>query len=96
VLGKPSREALSSAQRLIGVPADGMVVVGDDPSLDIAMARRGGAFSVLVTTGIAGREGLHALPEAWRPDLVVESLGEMWRLYRGANATSTSIQGAEL
>ena len=41
VLGKPSREALSSAERLIGVPADGIVVVGDDPGLEIAMARRG-------------------------------------------------------
>jgi NagD protein len=96
VLGKPSREALSCARRLIGVPADGMVVVGDDPSLDIAMARRGGALSVLVTTGIAEREALYALPESWRPDLVVENVGEMWRLYRGADATSTSIEGAEL
>ncbi len=96
VLGKPSREALSSAERLIGVPADGIVVVGDDPGLEIAMARRGGALSVLVTTGIAEREALYALPESWRPDLVVENVGEMWRLYRGADATSTSIEGAEL
>jgi 4-nitrophenyl phosphatase len=96
VLGKPSREALSSAERLIGVPADRIVVVGDDPGLEIAMARRGGALSVLVTTGIAGREVLYALPESRRPDLVVANVGEMWRLYRGADATSTSIPGAEL
>jgi len=96
VLGKPSREALSSAERLIGVPADGIVVVGDDPGLEIAMARRGGALSVLVTTGIAESAALYALPESRRPDLVVGNVGEMWRLYRGADATSTSIHGAEL
>jgi 4-nitrophenyl phosphatase len=93
---KPPTE-LAAAKRLIGVPIDRMVVVGDDPSLEIAMARRAGAFSVLVATGIAGREGLHALPEAQRPDLMVENVGEMWRLYRSTDATSTSsIQGAEL
>lgn len=95
VLGKPSREAITSARRLLGVPTDRMVVVGDDPGLDIFMARRAGVFSVLVTTGMAERGRLHALPEAHRPDLMVENVGEMWRLYRGETSAS-SIRGAEL
>jgi len=88
LLGKPSREALGSAERLLGVPADRIVVVGDDPSLEVAMARRGGALSVLVTTGITGTEMLAALPEPQRPDIVVDDMSQFWRLYQGAGAAS--------
>ena len=41
VLGKPSLLALRAASRRLGVVPARMVVVGDDPTLEVAMARAG-------------------------------------------------------
>lgn len=69
VVGKPSMTALKVACERLGVlPAD-VAVVGDDPTLENAMALRGGAFSVGVHTGLFGAEDFAALPEGRRPHL---------------------------
>ncbi len=69
VVGKPSMTALKVAcERLGALPAD-VAVVGDDPTLENAMALRGGALSVGVHTGLAGAEDFAALPEGRRPHL---------------------------
>jgi len=77
ILGKPSIEALRSAARVMGLKPSSLVVVGDDPSLEIAMALRGGALAVGVTSGLATKADFAALPAPRQPHLVVEALGEL-------------------
>jgi 4-nitrophenyl phosphatase len=52
VTGKPSMHALRFVARKLGVPASSVGVVGDDPAVEIIMARRGGATAFGVTTGV--------------------------------------------
>ena len=70
VVGKPSAQALACASvRLGGVKPAEMAIVGDDISLENAMAIRGGAFSVGVHTGLNSAEDFAALPAQSRPHL---------------------------
>ena len=48
VVGKPSQHAVDTVARRLGVAPHELVIVGDDPDLEIAMARRAGALGVLV------------------------------------------------
>jgi 4-nitrophenyl phosphatase len=50
--GKPSLHALRFVARKLGVSTRGVAVVGDDPAVEIIMARRGGATAFGVTTGV--------------------------------------------
>jgi 4-nitrophenyl phosphatase len=50
--GKPSLHALHFVARRLGIPARSLGVVGDDPAVEIIMARRGGATAFGVTTGV--------------------------------------------
>jgi ribonucleotide monophosphatase NagD (HAD superfamily) len=50
--GKPSQHALSYVARKLGVPRTAVGVIGDDPAVEIMMARRGGAVALAVTTGL--------------------------------------------
>lgn len=50
--GKPSQHALRFVAKKLGVPARNVGVVGDDPAVEITMARRGGATAFGVTTGV--------------------------------------------
>ena len=50
--GKPSLQALRFAARKLGIPVRNLAVVGDDPAVEIIMARRGGATAFGVTTGV--------------------------------------------
>jgi NagD protein len=59
-LGKPSQHALRSAARRLGCKPSEMVVVGDDPQLEVRMALNGGALAVAVHTGIADADATHA------------------------------------
>src|SRR2546430_15345116 len=53
--GKPSLLALRFVARRLGVPVRALAVVGDDPIVEILMARRGGATALAVTTGATRR-----------------------------------------
>jgi len=77
VLGKPSALAAATAAERLGVAPDRMLVVGDDLTLEVAMARRAGGVGVLVTTGLNSRSDALAAPPQSRPDLVVDGLGEL-------------------
>jgi ribonucleotide monophosphatase NagD (HAD superfamily) len=46
-VGKPSRQALQSAARLLGAPPAQLAVAGDDPSLEVSMAHEGKARALL-------------------------------------------------
>jgi 4-nitrophenyl phosphatase len=70
-LGKPSPAALREMCRAVGVAPGRTLVVGDDLGLEIAMARRAGAPSVLVLTGISSAADARACPPGRAPDAVV-------------------------
>src|SRR5256886_4404976 len=55
--GKPSIRALRFVASRLGVPVRSLAVVGDDPMVEVLMARRGGATALAVTTGATRRGG---------------------------------------
>jgi 4-nitrophenyl phosphatase len=69
VVGKPSAQALACASARLGVKPAQMAIVGDDISLENAMALRGGALSVGVHTGLSSAEDFAGLPPESRPHL---------------------------
>jgi 4-nitrophenyl phosphatase len=82
VVGKPSLQALRSAGRHLGLPVGDLAVVGDDPELEVPMARRGGAFAVAVHTGIGHASSFAELPEQVRPHLDLSDVGALAELLR--------------
>jgi len=80
VTGKPSPDALRAAAARLGVPARHLVVVGDDPLLEVPMAHRGRALAVAVQTGLAGPDGYDHLPPAKRPHLHLPGIGDLLSL----------------
>jgi 4-nitrophenyl phosphatase len=82
VTGKPSPDALRAAAARLGVPARDLVVVGDDPLLEVPMAHRGHALAVAVQTGLAGPDAYDQLPPAKRPHLHLRGVSELLALCR--------------
>jgi NagD protein len=82
VTGKPSLDALRAAAARLGVPSRDLVVVGDDPLLEVPMAHRGHALAVAVQTGLAGPDAYDQLPPAKRPHLHLRGVSELLALCR--------------
>lgn len=76
-LGKPSPAALREMCRALGTTPRRTLVVGDDLTLEIAMARRAGARSALVLTGISHAADVDRLPADRRPDVVAAAVAEL-------------------
>lgn len=74
VFGKPEPAGLEIVGALTGAQPHEMVIVGDDPRLEIRMGRRAGALCVGVTTGVVDAAGFQAVPEAERAQIVLPSL----------------------
>lgn len=74
VFGKPSVAGMEIACALTGVAPEETAVIGDDPKLEITMARRAGALAVGVTTGIADEAGFMAYAEDVRAQIILPSL----------------------
>ncbi|MWV27146.1 HAD-IIA family hydrolase [Aurantiacibacter rhizosphaerae] len=77
VLGKPSVTAFQSAIAGMGLlPEDSadVVIVGDDPVLEISMARATGALGVGMTTGLMKRDTIGDLPADQQPELLIDHL----------------------
>jgi 4-nitrophenyl phosphatase len=74
--GKPSQHALRFVASRLGVAPERVAVVGDDPRVEIEMARGGGALGIGVTTGTTSREAWAAQDEIRRPHHVIDSLAE--------------------
>lgn len=63
---------------MIGLPAESVLVVSDDPLSDLAGAKRMGMRAAFVLSGkYRDRSVLDAIPESQRPDLVVETIDEL-------------------
>jgi HAD superfamily hydrolase (TIGR01450 family) len=75
--GKPSLHALRFVARRLGVPIREVGVVGDDPLVEILMARRGGATAFGVTTGTTSGEEWARQPATRRPHRVLSDLREL-------------------
>jgi 4-nitrophenyl phosphatase len=80
VLGKPSLQALRCASDRLGVSPSEMAIVGDDASLENAMAHRGGALSIAVHTGLGNASSFDALPLALRPHLSLSGVDKLLTL----------------
>ena len=75
--GKPSLHALRLAGKKMAVPMRRLAVIGDDPLVEMIMARRGGAIGLGVTTGITTKREWAALPLNRRPHRVLRRLSEI-------------------
>ena len=74
VLGKPSTLGMDMIAKLTGRPSAETVVIGDDPSLEIRMARRAGAYAIGVTTGLYDNHTFMRVPSEERAHLVLDTL----------------------
>ncbi len=75
--GKPSLYALRLVAKRLSFPMSKVGVVGDDPLVEMIMARRGGAVGFGVTTGISKASDWAKQPPGRRPHRVLRSLGEL-------------------
>ena len=82
VVGKPSLQALETAAHTLAVAPGVLMVVGDDPELEVPMAHRGGALAVAVHTGIGSAESFTDLPVDVRPHLDLPDVGVLAELLR--------------
>jgi NagD protein len=85
ITGKPSLDALRAAAGRLGVPARHLVVVGDDPLLEVPMAHRGRALAVAVDTGLGGPDAYDHLPPGRRPQLHLRGVDELLTLCRAGS-----------
>lgn len=74
VFGKPEVAGLSMVADMTGAAPGEMLVIGDDPTLELLMARRAGAFALGVTTGARDAAAFAAMPEGERAHLVLPTL----------------------
>jgi HAD superfamily hydrolase (TIGR01450 family) len=77
VVGKPSLDALRCAAHRLGADPADLLVVGDDPELEMAMAHAGGALAVGVAGGVHPVDEFAALPPDRRPHFVIDGVGEL-------------------
>ena len=75
VVGKPSIHMARALLGRLGMPAEGVAVVGDRLLTDIAMARSMGMTGVLVLTGATSADSIDGAPV--QPDYVIGSLSEL-------------------
>lgn len=75
--GKPSMHALRFVARKLGMPVNAVGVVGDDPIVEIIMARRGGATALAVTTGMTKQAQWESQPELRQPHHILTDLRDV-------------------
>jgi len=74
-IGKPSPVMFRSARKTLGLETEGTTVIGDTMDTDIQGGIQLGYRTILVLSGISGKE--HLSRYAFKPDLVVPSVGEI-------------------
>jgi 4-nitrophenyl phosphatase len=77
ITGKPSLHALRFVAGRLGVRLDEVGVVGDDPEVEMRMARRGKSTGIGVCTGTTSRAQWKKQPLYRRPHRVIEGVFEM-------------------
>lgn len=82
IVGKPAPAAFEVARSLLGLQAEEIAIVGDDPTLENAMAHQGGAISVGVHTGLASADDFARLPAGQRPHYSLTGVHELLTMLR--------------
>jgi 4-nitrophenyl phosphatase len=83
ITGKPSLDALRAAAAGLGVrQMSRLVIVGDDPLLEVPMAHRGHGLAIAVGTGIGGPDAYDHLPPRQQPHLHLRGIDELLALCR--------------
>jgi 4-nitrophenyl phosphatase len=77
VTGKPSLHAMRHVARQLGLDATRIAVVGDDPLVEILMARRAGGLAVGVTSGVTTAAEWRRQAGTLRPELVLRALPDI-------------------
>lgn len=77
VLGKPSTVGMDMVSSLTGVRAEETVIIGDDPKLEIIMARRAGALAVGVLTGLADTAKFQSFPDDQQANVILNGLTDL-------------------
>ncbi|HXS22309.1 MAG TPA: HAD hydrolase-like protein [Steroidobacteraceae bacterium] len=77
VMGKPSLHALRFVAKRLGTTMRHLGVVGDDPLVEVVMARRGGATALAVTTGMTSRDEWLRQTGKRRPHRLLADLREV-------------------
>jgi NagD protein len=77
VCGKPAPTLIEEVMERHGLAPPEVAMVGDRLYTDVRMARDAGALAVLTLSGEARADEALALPEAGRPDLIVQDVGEL-------------------
>jgi NagD protein len=77
VVGKPSLPAVRCVSARLGVAPQRLAIVGDDASLELAMAHRAGAVSVAVHTGLGTAQSFAALPPGQQPHLSLSGVDQL-------------------
>jgi 4-nitrophenyl phosphatase len=77
LVGKPSLAALRTAAARMGVRTEDLVVVGDDPELEVPMAHRGRSLAVAVTSGLGHAGSFSHLPPDRQPHLHLRGVDEL-------------------
>jgi HAD superfamily hydrolase (TIGR01450 family) len=75
--GKPSQHALRFVARKLGLPIREVGVIGDDPAVEVIMARKGGATAFGVTTGVTSREDWLRETGNRRPHRILSDVREL-------------------
>ena len=75
--GKPSAHALRFVAKKLGLRARDIGVIGDDPSVEIMMARRGGATGFGVTTGVTSHEEWSRQKGTRRPHRILTGIRDL-------------------
>jgi HAD superfamily hydrolase (TIGR01450 family) len=75
--GKPSRHAMKFVAQRMGLPVTQVGVVGDDPVVEMSMARRFGAAAFAVTTGVTPAAEWRRQPLTRRPHRVLTDLRQL-------------------
>lgn len=78
--GKPSLHALKLVAKRLGIPMRRVGVIGDDPLVEMIMARRGRAIGFGVTTGVTTVQDWAAQPQGRRPHRIVHELSDILQM----------------
>jgi 4-nitrophenyl phosphatase len=86
VLGKPSRIAFDAAIATMGLSrrdAGRVIIVGDDPALEMRLAHQSKAISIGVTTGLMRHDSVRALALAEQPQALLDTLEPLLSALQG-------------
>lgn len=79
IAGKPSPLILQEAVKLLGVPSDRCLMVGDRLETDIRMGIAAGLKTALVLTGVTNHA--QVIGSDFRPDFILETVAEVMKIF---------------